>query len=327
MSDRLYSSGETVRTLDKELAASSGEAAGRAPGGAIGLSLAAMPRLEQATGGLRGLMLLAAAPNVGKTALGVQLGLAAVEADPDACFLFLSLEMPRQEIITRLTCNLARLDWARLMLNGEAGMSGEEREALAEARARLNDLGRRIMILDAYNSPEPTLEGALAHLNELKRSSGARRALILVDYLQVFPLPREVRRDLGIVSDQDADRWRIGAMKELRDLAGEAVLVISEVEKPAQGRRWAQSLEDITGSARGIYTPDMVFLLQAMDEESAAAEIGGNPQEALATLRRVGMSFNHLVIAKGRDGVTRTGLELTFFYRQSRFVQGFRRLF
>lgn len=294
----------------------------------LGLGLNSMPKLEQATGGLRGLMLLAAAPNVGKTALAVQLGLDAVLSDPNTCFLFLSLEMPRSEIMTRLLCNLSRMEWSRLVMETSwEGLDEEEEEALQEAHDRLTALGERIMILDATNFPEPTVEGTLAWLNELKAMSGCNRALILVDYLQVFPLPTDVRKERGLRSDLDVDRWRIGAMKELRDLSGDAVLVISEVNKPREGKFWAHSIEDITGSARGIYTPDMVFLLQALDEEESAQELGGNPQEARATLRRLGMTFNRFIIAKGRDGVTRGAMELTFFYRQARFAQGFRHLF
>jgi hypothetical protein len=318
---------EAPHTLRDELDAHRRMLAGLSGRGRLGLALESMPRLEKSTGGLRGLMVLAAAPNVGKTALAVQLGLDAVRSNPEVCFLFLSLEMPRSEIVTRLLCNLGRLEWSRLVLEGESRLEPEEARRLGEARQKLDELGGRMMILDSENFPEPTVEGVMARMAELKRVSGAARGLILVDYLQVFPLPTEVRQSEGIASDQDADRWRIGAMKELRDLSGDAVLVISEVEKPRTGREWASAIEDITGSARGIYTPDMVFLLQALSEEEAAAELGGNPQEARATLRRVGLAFDRLVIAKGRDGVTRTNMDLTFFYRQARFAQGFRRLF
>ena len=320
---------EAPQTLADELPGHLGSLnAARSGISSLGLALNTMPRLEQATGGLRGLMLLAAAPNVGKTALAVQMGLDSVQSDPNACFLFLSLEMPRGEIMTRLLCNLARLEWSRLVMeSGWEGFDQEEEEALDNARGQLKSLGERIMILDAANFSDPTVEGALAWLAELKSKSGCKRALVLVDYLQVFPLPQEVRQERGLRSDLDVDRWRIGAMKDLRDLSGEAVLVISEVNKPREGKAWAHSMEDITGSARGIYTPDIVFLLQALTEEESALEMGGNPQEARATLRRLGMTFNRLVIAKGRDGVTRGSLDLTFFYRQARFAQGFRHLF
>lgn len=315
-------------TLSDELTGHLKRLSANRGGKPLGLRLGAMPKLDQAISGLRGLMVLAAAPNVGKTALAVQMGLDAVQSDPDTCFLFLSLEMQRQEIINRLFCNLTCMDWSRLVLGPSKGeFSDEEREALEKAHGQLADLGKRIMILDAANFPEPTVEGALAWLAELKAVSGCTRALILVDYLQVFPLPQDVRQERGITSDLDVDRWRIGAMKELRDLSGEAVLVISEMDKPAGKESWPLRLSGITGSARSIYTPDMVFLMQSLNEEECALELGGNPNEARATLKRLGMTFNRLVIAKGRDGVTRGSLDITFFYRQARFAQGFRHLF
>ncbi|MBW1713590.1 MAG: AAA family ATPase, partial [Deltaproteobacteria bacterium] len=298
----------------------------------IGLSQGTLSRLDQATLGLRGLMVLAAAPNVGKTALAVQLGLDAVRVNPEACFVFLSLEMNRADILTRMLCNQAHLDWQKLVLGSDSGpdrpakeiSTKQELEALDMAWQRLSDLGRRILILDAQNFPEPTVGKVVAQLQEFKALTRTRQALILVDYLQAFPLPREEGQILGLGSAPEAARWRVEAMKNLRDRTGEAVLVISEVRNPEQGRDWAGSLEDIVGSSRAIYTPDMIFLLQTLSDDEAIKVIGGDPQAARRQLNQVGMTFNRLKIAKGRDGVTRDTLNLTFFYRQSRFAQGFK---
>lgn len=100
-------------------------------------------------------------------------------------------------------------------------------------------------------------------------------------------------------------------MKRLRDYAqDDAILVISEARKPTQkqgqGKEkedWGGELADVMGSARGSYTPDMVFLLNAKTE---------NEKEPSRT---------KLKIVKGRDGVTKTALELIFWYTQSRFEE------
>jgi hypothetical protein len=283
---------------------------------AMGLMQATLPRLDTATLGLRGLMLLAAAPNVGKTALAVQLGLDVVRQDPEACLLVLSLEMPRSDLIRRLLCNLSRLEWKNLTLelNGEA-----DRQALAAAQEELARLGRRILILDEENFPQASVEGVLERLAWLKQQSGARRALVLVDYLQVFPLPTG-----GAALPEGVDHWRVGAMKSLRDKSGEAVLVISEVDKPSPGQAWAAAISDVRGSSRAVYTPDMIFLLQALSEEEALRESGGDPRAAREQLRSLGLAFQRLIIAKGREGVERETINLTFFHRQSRYAQGFR---
>lgn len=294
----------------------------------VGLGQGTISRLDRATLGLRGLMLLAAAPNVGKTTLAMQLGLDVVRADPQACLLFLSLEMTRADIMTRLLCNLSRLDWKSVIL-GQAGgqgqgLSDQQAKALAQAQQELAELGRRILILDEDNFPHFTVEGALAELSKLKERTGARRALILVDYLQVLPLPSPKEQDQARAAQSDADMWRVGALKHLRDKSGEAVLAISEVARPQPGQAWAGALSDIAGSSRAVYTPDIIFLLQALSEEEALRQVGGDARAARQQMQQLGLAFQRLVVAKGRDGVVRDSINLTFFYRQSRFAEGFR---
>jgi hypothetical protein len=319
------------RSLDQELAAHAARLARGRGRELVGLGQGAIVRLDRSTLGLRGLMLLAAAPNVGKTTLAMQLGLDVVRMNPDACLLFVSLEMSRADIMTRLLCNLSRLDWKTVIL-GEGGLgeaagtadktSQTHEQALAQAQSELGQLGRRILILDEENCPRPTVEGLLMELAGLKSRSGASRALILVDYLQVFPLPGGP--DSAPASEHDADMWRVGALKSLRDLSGEAVLAISEVAKPSPGQAWAGSLTDIAGSSRAIYTPDMVFLLQTLSEEESLRQIGGDPRAAKQQMQQLGIAFLRLAVAKGRDGVVRDTINLTFYHRQSRFAEGFR---
>ena len=300
----------------------------------VGLVQKEIPRLDQATLGLRGLMLLAAGPNMGKTSLGVQLGMDVLRHNPDACFLFLSMEMPREAIVTRMLCLLARIDWRALLAGEDSDKDARTvrssvkptQEALADARRDLAALSDRIMILDEENFPKVSLESLVAHLERLKRVSGCKRAFVLVDYLQVLPIPQEMCENFGVSSDQEADRWRIGFMKRLRDISGEAVMVISEARKPAPGQAWAGALKDVLGSERNAYTPDMVFLLQPLSMNDMVKEWGGEPKRALQEIEKLGLVFTRLNIAKGRDGVVHETLDLTFWHRQSRFASGFRRL-
>jgi replicative DNA helicase len=290
----------------------------------VGLAQGSLTRLDRATLGLRGLMLLAGAPNEGKTALAMQLGLDVVRMNPDACFLFLSLEMSRKDMMTRLICNLARVDWKMLVLGEKAGLTAEHTEALAQAQEELKDLGQRILILDEENFPRAGVDQALRQLEGLQRRSGCSRAFILVDYLQVWPLPPTDDPAWSADPQADPDMWRVGQLKALRDRSGQAVMTISEVRRPPDGRPWASALADVAGSSRAIYSPDMVFLLQTLGEEEALRLIGGDPRAARQQMREMGLVFNRLSIAKGRDGVMRESLNLTFFYRQARFAEGFK---
>jgi hypothetical protein len=309
----------------------------------IGLPQKTIPKLDELTSGLRKLMLLAAAPNVGKTALGVQLGMDTVVHNPDACFLFVSLEMPRWDIYTRIKCRLAQMDWKTLVFgSGEITGRGQEAFYTSQELARLRDsddlmanLGNRIRVLDERNFPNPTLPGLLFHLKDLKARTGAKRALVLLDYLQVWPIPESEARK--IKSDLDSDKYRIGIMKTLRDATeDDAILVISEARKPAgkSGEKWGGSMADVMGSARGSYTPDMIFLFRPFDDAELllqsgqwSKEMSRDERKELADqlrneLAQEGKTLNKFEITKGRDGVLRGTIDLTFWYRQSAFDEG-----
>ncbi len=309
----------------------------------IGLPQRTIPKVDSATLGMRGLMLLASAPNVGKTALTVQFGVDVVAHNPDTCFLFVSLEMPRWDIYSRIKSRLARMDWETLVFGSgrrcqkhDVLYSQEELANLQKAEALMADLGKRIRVLDERNFPNPTISSLLFHLRELKASTGSKRALVLVDYLQVWPVPESAAQKIH--SDLDSDKYRIGIMKTLRDAAeDDAILVISEARKPSgkSGEKWGGAVADIMGSARGSYTPDMIFLFRPFDDNELLICSGQDvikmnkeekkeiADELRAELTKEGKAFNKLEIAKGRDGVRRgTIVDLTFWFRQSSFTQG-----
>lgn len=87
-------------------------------------------------------------------------------------------------------------------------------------------------------------EGLLAQMERLQANSGATHAMVVVDYLQVFPLPPDLAEP-----PEGADHWWVGAMKLLRDRSSAAVLVISEVDKPSPSQPWASTLSEVAGSA------------------------------------------------------------------------------
>jgi hypothetical protein len=293
----------------------------------IGLPQKTLAKLDSLTLGLRGLMLLAAAPNVGKTTLAIQLGLdAVVHNDPDAAFLFVSLEMSRWEILTRFRSRLSGLDWKTLIFGSGFGdapsFTKEEFERLETAHNTLADIGGRLRILDDKNFPAPTLEKVLDQVEDLKASSGASRVFVLLDYLQVWPVPDAVAKHIR--TDLDADKWRIGQMKELRDAIGSenAALVISEARKPSsEQREWAGDMAAVMGAARGTYTPDMVLLLNPLSDKELGGPENGDGEKQRERDAEEGFARQRLSIVKGRDGVQRGRVDLRFHFRQSRFEE------
>ncbi|MGK5089022.1 DnaB-like helicase C-terminal domain-containing protein [Bdellovibrionota bacterium FG-2] len=305
----------------------------------IGLPQRTLPGLDQATYGLRNLMLIAAPPNVGKTALATQFGLDIILYNPDACFVFVSLEMTQWDIMARLLCKLAGIDWRTFIFGSRKGMepgrsayfSKNELDRITKAECKLMDIGRRLVIMDARRFPEPNVETIMEQVDALKKRSGARRAYVLVDYLQVWPVPHDQLRDAH--SEIEVDKMRIDGMKRLRDaMDGDPVLVISEARKPSEkDGAWGGNLADVMGSARASYTPDIVFLLQPFSDTRILQHAENTSPETPADFERAkrirreyadaGFSLNSLHIAKGRDGVERKSFDLRFSFKESRFEE------
>lgn len=305
----------------------------------IGLPQRTLPALDIATLGLRQLMLLAAPPNVGKTVLATQFGLDILLNNPDACFVFVSLEMTQWDIMARLLCKLAGLPWHTLMFGSQKGtgvrpsyFTPDELQRLESAERQLADLGRRFIIMDDRHCPEPTVSKIMEQVEALKKRSGSRRAYVSVDYLQVWPVPHEELRHAH--SEIEVDKMRIGAMKDLRNaMDGDPVLVISEARKPTDKEGvWGGKLSDVMGSARASYTPDIVFLLQPFSDNrlyefweeppfsNTPAQVERVKQIKVELVQQ-GYSLNSLQIVKGRDGVDRKSFDLRFWFKESRFEE------
>lgn len=131
---------------------------------------------DQMTGGLQKseLIILAARPSMGKTALAMNMaehaGLTGVAT------LFVSLEMAAIELGDRLLCSVARVNGNRLR-NGT--VSHEERRKLITAAARISQAP--LFIDDA---PSRTMTEIAANARRLKRSHDL--GLIVIDYLQLI---------------------------------------------------------------------------------------------------------------------------------------------
>ncbi|BBO31797.1 replicative DNA helicase [Lacipirellula parvula] len=131
---------------------------------------------DQMTGGLQKseLIILAARPSMGKTALAMNMaehaGLTGVAT------LFVSLEMAAIELGDRLLCSVARVNGNRLR-NGT--VSHEERRKLINAAARISQAP--LFIDDA---PSRTMTEIAANARRLKRSHDL--GLIVIDYLQLI---------------------------------------------------------------------------------------------------------------------------------------------
>jgi replicative DNA helicase len=300
---RARSRGDTCAEIDAHLLAL------RARWGkpVFGIAVPSFPTLNVALSGLWGGIILAAAPNIGKTSFVGHLALDALTANDDVSVVMLSLEMTHGQILTRFLAQISGRSTREITLGGERP---GYRDALLgprldEAAEKLKKVGRRLRVLDRAGLPNVSLSSVRRAISRLRDESGARRVLLIVDSLQ--RLPGASGRKTGELDD---DRARYELLQQLRFWLGDdaAILTISESRKPSSSKGgWGGSMADVRGHAGATYAADCVCLLSPMTaEESTPA--GSNSRLKLA-------------VEKVRDPGYRAIVPLTFDYRCLRFAE------
>jgi replicative DNA helicase len=122
------------------------------------------------------LIILAARPSMGKTALAMNIGEhASIELRVPT--LFVSLEMSGIELADRMLCSLARVNGHRLR-NGT--ISSDDRQRLVK---KANEISEAPLFVD--DSPSRTVSEIAAAARRIKRREG-NLGLIVIDYLQLI---------------------------------------------------------------------------------------------------------------------------------------------
>jgi replicative DNA helicase len=245
--------------------------------------------LDRITGGMRpgDLVLLAARPSMGKTAMAVQVAVdVAGRGHP---VLFFSLEMPGKDVAGRAL-------WARAGVNSHQARRGLLDEAglaaLADAVAVASPLPIRVD--DTPGLPVAVLAGrARAY-----RAERGRLGLVIVDYLQL--LKGAPRRDGNRVAEVTEISQ---ALKTLaRDLEC-PVLALSQLNRAVEHRADAQpGLSDLRDSGSLEQDADQVVMLW---KENRDADVG------------------RVAVAKNRNGPTGS-FDLGWNAQYARFEEWFR---
>lgn len=301
-----------------------------------------MKELDKRTLGLRGLSIFGSKPGAGKTTLSaVQLALGVCRnfADNNAAVIILSLDMDRYDIYRRINSHLADLDWTALMFGSpkrsriEGSMfSAQHRDSLNRADQRLKDeqYDDRITVLDrSIFTDESSIQQLAAIIKRQKEKAKATRALLIIDYFQILPIPDDVaeRGDLA------ADKHRIRLVQKLIETTkttnnpfGDTALVISEARKPLNNKDiWGDSMSELMGSARLGYAADAVLLYREMSTREIEQYYGVSAKDKEAierrreTLKEQGIVPVTLILEKGRDGMLRGKWGMEFYYQRSIF--------
>jgi replicative DNA helicase len=307
----------------------------------LGLCVKSIPEINENLLGLRRLNLLAAAPNVGKTALTIQLGLEALMTNPDACLVYFSLEMTMSEIFTRMNLYFSEMDFKTFILgrqdsNFQSSYSKEEHEKILASKKILTDFDHRLQIIDTSSCPALDSRMVINYIETLKAKTMCKRCIVIIDYLQVWPVPLNLR----FSSENEMDKWRMGEMKKIRHVMNEdPLIVISEARKPSGSNEvWGGDLSDVMGAARGTYTPDVVMMLSQLKPKALEkvwtkngmpsieldedADYGQDEKVGLSIknfLAKHGIAINKLEIPKGRDGMQKFTILIEFHFHKNIF--------
>ncbi|HTF88970.1 MAG TPA: replicative DNA helicase [Planctomycetota bacterium] len=241
------------------------------------------------------LIIIAARPSMGKTAFALNLIEHAALVRPtfldvNPTVLLFSLEMGKQQIVSRMLCCKARVD-AHKLRTGR--LPNEDYQQLAEAAGELS--GAKIFIDDSPNLSVMALRG---RARRMKAQHGLH--MIVVDYLQLMTHPKAESRQMEISS----------ISRSLKALARELdvpVIALAQLSRAVESREPPRPmLSDLRESGSIEQDADVVMLLYraeyypkfATEENKGKAEV---------------------IIGKHRNGPTGT-VTLNFFPQHMRFA-------
>lgn len=264
------------------------------------------PHFNNLANGLpEGLLVLGAAPSVGKTTWAKQVADQVIEKNPKAVCLFISLEQSREELRVKTLSRLSSIE-NRDILRGrlDPKSDGWKRVKAASDKYTASTAGR-FFILEGDKTTTPELI-RLAGI-QVKRATNAEALLIVVDYLQIVPT----------VEDFKDPRSRVDAVvTDLRRIARElkaSIMAISSLS------RRSYDLSDISAfkESGGVeYGADLGAIM--LPRKNAAGEIEKDKEKIEGVDRNwIGVD---LAFVKNRNG-ERGKIQFQFFPQISRFFE------
>ncbi len=252
--------------------------------------------LDNLTSGLqRGEMIvLAARPSVGKTALAMNL-VEHIGIDLKKPVAVFSLEMSKQQLAQRMLCSRSGVDSHRLR---RGMLSRQDRDQLSRA---VGELSEGAVFID--DSPGLTLLDLRTKARRLKLQHDIQ--LVVVDYLQLMEAPREENRQQQISS----------ISRGVKALAREMncpVVCLSQLNRASESENRLPRTSDLCESGSIEQDADVVMLLhrEAVMHRGDQDWMNANPDKINEAI---------LIIAKQRNGPC-DNVKMTFLSGSTRFV-------
>lgn len=237
--------------------------------------------LDDLFGGLRGgdLVILAARPSVGKTALALNIANRAAQIGTSVAFF--SLEMSAVQLVQRVLSIETRIN-SKKMQTGQ--MSQQDWNALISASGMLSKLN-----LWVDDTPSASILEVRAKARRQLRNVEPQKGLIIVDYLQLMQ-PQNTRTESRQVEIAEISRGLKVLAKEM-DMPIIALSQLSRAVESRQGKR--PILSDLRESGAIEQDADIVmFLDRSLSEKEAEQE------------DRPALNTADVIVAKHRNGPT-----------------------
>ena len=250
--------------------------------GSTGLKVG-FSRLDAITQGFQpgNLIILAARPGIGKTALALNWLLRSADSAQRAHAAFFSLEMSREEVFTRILA-------AKASINMKAVQAGAFDDAV---QAKLLHARDELLQLPIFINDQAaiTVREITAMVDRHLSQSNQRLDLLIVDYLQLMSSPPDSR------GAKQSEAVRIGEIsrgfKLLAKDRGIPVVVLSQLNREVEHRQGGRpQLSDLRDSGAIEQDADMVMFIH----RKMRPVVEGEPEDRSA----------ELVIAKHRNGPT-----------------------
>ncbi len=215
--------------------------------------------LDELTGGLEGLCLLAGRSGAGKTTLAVQVAVGVAEQGIPV--IFYSLEMRQADLITKLVQNISQqLYRSDIDLRGNSkDLEDDKKKNLSSALSTLTKLSNRMYIEDNRTGSPAPLTGDKSMLKQViavKKAHQTDDVLVVVDSVQDI-VPEGS-------SELSSERGVMNALVELEHKTGATILLIAQKNKSSVSS--SDSYGDVMGSMSFIHKPNLVLDLASANE-------------------------------------------------------------
>ncbi|MFK7872295.1 MAG: replicative DNA helicase [Oligoflexales bacterium] len=244
-------------------------------GGVTGVSTG-FTDLDHTTSGWQGsdLIILAARPGMGKTALALNWAMNALKSKKESHVAIFTLEMSREQLMQRVLSAEGRIDSTKLR-RGDLGV--EEQDDLAAAARRMHDLGYRLMIDE---TPAISVSEVRSRCRRYKKEHGL--SMVVIDYLQLMTASDTARK-------QGREREISEISTNLKAMAKELnvpVIALAQLNRGPDARPDKRPrISDLRESGSMEQDADLILFVYRDEYYNTDSELAGQSEVILAKNR------------------------------------------